>query len=811
MSSLREDVRFTLRNLRHSPGLTLVAVLSLAFGIGVNTAAFSIIHPVLLKPLPYKGADRLVLVAETNAQRGYDWFPVSPRNFQHFSELSEVFEYAAALDNWGGALTGSGPAATLSGVRASKDLFAMLGVEAALGRTFRPDDDDSVVILSDSLWRNHFGADPQIVDKTITVDQAAFTVIGVLPRDFQFASDSSEAWRPLPTAFGGNKLTFHSLEVVAKLRPGVSPEQADGRLQALMSRLEAEYPKTNAGWSARVQGLQSFFSNQDNMGRKLLAISIAVGFILLMACINVANLQLARAMGRGKEIAVRAALGAGRLRLIRQLLTESAVLSLAGGALGFLLAFWAMKGVRQILPRIPVFEAGAFDLDGTTAAFTLGIALLTAFLFGMLPAWRASRVELSQTLREGGRSATAGVRGRRFHNALVVSEVALALLVLVGAGLTLNSFLRLQHIDTGFKPDKLLTMRISLPGYKYPQDSQQVEFFARTLEGVRRVPGVVSAAAIDLLPMRSSSGWFFDFLIEGRSTPDGQWPNAASRTVTPGYFATMGIPLLRGREFGEQDDENAPGVVIVNQILAEQFFPHQDPLGQRIRVGSRDPEVQWLEIVGVASSVRQWSFGTKIFGKEAGSMAAVYRPHKQMAMRNMSLVVRSAGATQAIAGAVEQQVWTVDKDQPITGVRTMGEYVDRAHSGPQLNLIIAAIFGGLALLLAVSGIYGVMSYTVNRRSHELGVRMALGAERGDIFRLVLGQAMTLTAIGLGLGLAASLGLTRFMAGMLYEVSPTDITTLAAVSVFLAGVALLASYMPAVRATGFDPLRNLRAE
>jgi putative ABC transport system permease protein len=525
----------------------------------------------------------------------------------------------------------------------------------------------------------------------------------------------------------------------------------------------------------------------------------------------VANLQLARAAGRGKEMALRAALGARRGRLIRQLLTESAVLAAAGGALGFLLAYWSMKGVRQLLPRITVFETGAFDLDWTTVAFALSVSMLTAILFGLIPAWRASSVELSQALREGGRAAAGGVHCRRFHSVLVVSEVALALLVLVGAGLTLNSFLRLQNIATGFDLEKLLTMRVSLPDYKYPKDPQQIQFFTRALEGVRRVPGVVSAAAVDLLPMRSSPGWFFDFLIESRQAPDGEWPNAASRTVTPGYFATMGIPLVRGREFSEHDDDNAAGVVIINETLAEQFFPNEDPLGKRIRLGSRDPEIKWLEIVGVVAHVRQWSFGTQIFGKEAGNMAAVYRPHKQMAMHSMALVIRTAGEPASIAGAVQQQIWAIDKDQPVTGVRTMDEYVDRSHSGPQLNLFISLIFGGLALLLAASGIYGVMSYTVNRRSHELGVRMALGAERGDIFRLVLGQAMTLTGLGLGLGLVAALGLTRFMAGMLYEVSPTDFTTLLLVSVFLAGVALLASYVPAVRATGFDPLRNLRAE
>jgi putative ABC transport system permease protein len=811
MQTLRNDVRFALRHLRASPGLTFVAILSLAFGIGVNTAAFSVIHPILLKPLPYDDPERLVLVAETNTARGFDWFPVSPRSFQRFTQLSEVFEGVAALDGWSGALTGSGQAVTLSGVRVSLGFFDMLGVEAALGRTFIAEDDDSVVILSDVLWRNHFGADPKIVGETITIDQSALTVIGVLPRKFQFGSDSSEAWRPLQQAFHGERLTFHSLQVVAKLRPGVGAEQADSRLQALMQRLGEEYPNTNAGWGARVRGLQHFFVNEASVQRALLTISIAVGFILLMACINVANLQLARAASREKEIALRAALGAHRRRIIRQLLTESAVLAVAGGALGFVLAYWSMTGIRQILPRITVFDADALELDWTTGAFTLGVSMLTAILFGMVPALRASSVELNQSLREGGRSAVAGIQGRRFHNMLVVSEVALATLVLVGAGLTLNSFIRLQDIDTGFNLERLLTMRVSLLDYKYPEDPQQVRFFSQALERVRRVPGVVSAAAIDLLPMRSTAGWFFDFLIEGRPASDGRWPNAASRTVTPGYFATMGIPLLRGREFWEQDDANAPGVVIINETLAEQFFPHEDPLGKRIHLSSRDPEIKWLQIVGVVAPVRQWSFGTQISGKQAGSMATVYRPHKQMAMRSLSLVIRTAGDPASIAGSVQQQISAIDRDQPITGVRTMDEYIVRAHSGPQLNLIIAMIFGGLALLLAGSGIFGVMSYTVNRRSHEMGVRMALGAERGDIFRLVLGQAMTLTGIGLALGLVASLGLTRFMAGMLYEVSPTDVPTLAAVSVFLACIALLASYMPAVRATGFDPLRNLRAE
>lgn len=810
MQTLRKDVSFAFRSLRKSPGLTLVAILSLAFGIGVNTAAFSIIHPVLIQSLPYPDPERLVLIAETNTQRGYDWFPVAPRNFQYFTEQKELFEHVIALEGWSGALTGSGEATTVNGIRVSTDFFKMLNVQAALGRTFLIGEDEYSVILSDALWRGRFGADPEIVSRTITIDRESYTVIGVLPREFQFGS-GYELWRPLQGTFATERLTFHSLQVVGRLREGISPTLATGRLDALMQRLAEEFPKTNAGWGAQVQGLQQFFATQNNVRTALLAISIAVGFILLMACINIANLQLARAAAREKEIAIRAALGAGRMRLIRQLLTESIVLALAGGALGFLLAYWSMNALRQVLPNMTVFEVDAFDLDGTVALFTLAASLLTAILFGLVPALRASSIELSQSLREGGRSAAAGLQGRRFHNALVVSEIALAMLVLVGAGLTLNSFVRLQAIDKGFNSEKLLTMRVNLLDYKYPEENRWPQYFSTALERIRRIPGVVSAAAIDLLPMRNTPGWFFDFKIQGKPAPDGAWPNAASRTITPGYFATMGIPLLRGREFGEQDGENAPGVIIINDVLASQFFRNEDPIGQRIHLSSRDPETKWLEIVGVVSRVRQWSFGTQIFGKQPEALPAVYRPHTQQRIDRMSFVVRTTADPTILAGTVQDQIWTVDPDQPITGVRTMDDYILRAHSGPQLNLILASIFAFLALLLAVSGIYGVMSYTVHRRSHEMGVRMALGAERGDIFRLVLGQAMALACIGLALGLAAAIGMTRFLAGMLYEVSPTDIPTLVTVSVFLALVALLASYTPAQRATGFDPLRNLRAE
>ena len=810
MPTFRKDVSFALRSLRKSPGLTIAAILSLAFGIGVNTAAFSIIHPVLLSPLPYVAADRLVLVAETNAQRGYDWFPVAPRNFQYFAEQSEIFEYVAALDNWSGAMTGSGHATTISGLGVSPNFFQMLGVEAALGRTFLPDDDEFVILLSDAMWRDRFGSDPGIAGKTVTIDQTAYSVIGVLPRRFQFGNDSYEVWRLMGRTFDREKLTFHNLQVVARLREGVSMAQADERLGRLMSSLAEEFPKTNAGWSARVQGLRQFFANQENVAAAMLAISIAVGFILLMACINVANLQLARAAAREKEIAIRGALGADRRRLVRQLLTESLVLSLAGGALGFLLAYWSMGSLRQVLPNFAVFEADALELDWTTAAFTLAASMITAILFGLAPALRSSNIDLSQSLREGGRSGS-GVQNRRFHDLLVVMEVALALLVLVGAGLTLNSFIRLSNIETGFNSEKLLTMRVNLLGFRYPDDQQWPGFFNQSLERINRVPGVVSAAAIDLLPMRSSPGWFFDFIIEGQPEPDGKWPNAASRTVTPGYFKTMSIPLVRGREFTEQDGPEAPGVVIINHIMAEQFFPKDDPLGKRIHLSSRDRQIKWLEIVGVVEQVRQWTFGTRIFGKEAGAMPTIYRPHKQMPMDKMSLVIRTAGEPASIASSVENEIWAIDKDQPITGVRTMADYIRRANAGPELNLIVSGIFGLLALLLAVSGIYGVMSYTVNRRSHELGVRIALGAERGDIFRLVIGQAMKLALIGLAIGLAAALMLTRFLAGMLYEVSPTDVPTLVGVCVFLSLVALLASYIPAVRAMGFDPLRNLRAE
>ncbi|MEX2302601.1 MAG: ABC transporter permease, partial [Bryobacterales bacterium] len=624
MQMLRNDVSFALRSLRKSPGLTLVAVISLAFGIGVNTAAFSIIYPVLLQPLPYPDPDRLVLIAETNAQRGYDWFPVAPLNFQYLMEQPEVFEHVAALEGWSGALTGSGTAATVNGIRASTNIFEMLGVEAAVGRTFLPDEDESSVILSDGLWRSRFGAAREIAGSTITIDQASYTIIGVLPRAFQFGSAVSELWRPLQKEFAPERLTFHSLQVVAKLRQGIGREQADGRLQVLMQQLAEEYPKTNAGWGARVQGLREFFANQNNLRPALLAISMAVGFILLMACINVANLQLARAAAREKEIAIRAALGARRSRLIRQLLTESMLLALGGGILGFVLAYWSMQGLRQVLPSMTVFEADALDLDASVVAFALAASMVTAIVFGLFPALRTSSIEPSQSLREGGRSASAGVQGRRFHNALVVSEIALAMLLLVGAGLTLNSFLRLQNIDKGFHSENLLTLRVNLLDYKYPDEAQWPRFFDAALERIRGVPGVVSAAAIDLLPMRNTTGWFFDFAIEGKPAPDGAWPNAASRIATPSYFATMGIPLQRGREFTEQDDDNTPGVVVINDTLAAQFFPNQDPIGRRIRLSSRDPEIKWLEIVGVVSNVRQWSFGTQIFGKEAAAMAAVY-------------------------------------------------------------------------------------------------------------------------------------------------------------------------------------------
>lgn len=820
METLFQDIRYGLRLLIKRPGFTAVAVIALGLGIGANSAIFSVVNGVVLRALPYKDPDKLTIVWSKRpllqAKVGAAEFPVSAGDFIDWRDQNQVFEQIAAFHTQPFNITGAGEPEFLGGVRASASLFSLLGVEPKLGRTFTPEEDqpgaERVVVISHGLWERRFGADPHIIGQKLSLNDEPYTVVGVLPRGFQFPRKGEMpagfqfprqadfytplAWSPAQATNRGRNF----LAVVARLKPGVTVEQAGAEMDAIAERLKQQYPQTNANKEVFLVPL-----HQQVVGKvrtALLVLLGAVGFVLLIACANVANLLLARAASRQKEIAIRTALGASRMRVIRQLLTESLLLSLVGGTLGLLLALWGIELLLTISP-INLPRVDTVSIDGRVFAFTLVISLLTGIGFGLAPAIQVSKPDLNDALKEGGRSSPVGFRHNRFRSLLVVSEVALSLVLLIGAGLMIRSFVTLLNVDPGLNAQNVLTLDIGLPRTKYT-GPQQIAFFQQVISRMQALPGVQSAGAVYPLPL-SGAEEGMGFAIEGRPvTNPGESFNAGPRWVSADYFKVMSIPLLRGRELTERDGPDSTRVLVISEAMARAYWPDEDPIGKRVAFDQTNGAPNWREIVGVVRDVKHSSL-------DATSKPEMYIPFAQFPIFFQTVVLRTTGDPLSLVAAARSEVLAVNKDQPISNIHTMEELLSNSIAQRRFNMLLLSVFAAVALLLSAVGIYGVMSYSVAQRTHELGLRMALGAQSSHVVALVVRQGMTLALIGVGVGLAASFALTRIMASLLYGVSTTDTLTFSLIALLLASVALLACYLPARRATKVDPMVALRYE
>jgi putative ABC transport system permease protein len=822
MNALLQDLRYGARMLMKNPGFTLIAVLTLGLGIGANTAIFSVVNGVLLRPLPYYEPERIVTLSNEGR------FPVSPANFLDFRANSQSFAQMAAAEAWEGALTGNDRPEQLGGLRMGEGLFAMLGTRALLGRTLQTEDyqpgKGHVLVLSHKLWQRAFGADPNIIGRNIKLSGESYAVVGVMPSQFQFPpfwATKAEMWAPLDLRPRAANRRGSSLRVFARLKPGVTLQQAQAEMDTMNKRLALAYPEVNTGLNIRVEPLNE--KVVGNIRRALLVLSGAVGFVLLIACANVACLMLARSAARQREAAVRVALGASRWRVVKQLLTESLLLSLGGAALGMLLAMWGVDWLTTLLAgnsssfsvRLP--RLNEIKVDAAALGFTLAVSLATSLLFGLAPAIAASKPDLNQTLKESGRG-TAGGR-RRLRESLVVAELAMALVMLIGAGLLMNSFLKLRAIDPGFDPRNTLTMMVSLAGASQYVGPSREAFYRQLTDRLAAMPGVESVSAINHLPLAGDL-WGTPITIEGRPLPPpGQEVFGAFRVSRPGYFKTMGIPLRAGRDFDERDTPETPGVVIINGTLARRHWPNENPIGKRVtldnpRDNNRTP--QWFTVVGVAKDVKQmswtdapWNEIYLPFQRNQGSRG--FLEGTAGAYTSMTMIIRTTVEARSLARVAEETVRSLDRNLPVSNVATMEQVIADTLWQPRFNLQLIGIFAALAMTLAAIGLYGVMSYSVAQRTREVGLRMALGARRRDVLKLVVGQGMKLAVAGVALGLLASAGLTRLMEKLLFEVSATDFSTFALIAVLLIIVALLACWIPARRATKVDPMVALRCE
>jgi putative ABC transport system permease protein len=804
MNNLLQDLRYAVRTMFKQPGFTAVAIIALALGIGANTAIFTVVNGVLLRPLPYDHPDQLVWLWDTPPQLGTA--PTSLPDFLDWRDQNQSFEHLAAYVSGNMfADAGDGVRDTTVGL-VTPETFALFRVSPILGRTFTDEETQPgryrVAVLSQAMWKSRFGSDPNVLGQTIQLSGAAYTIIGVLPAGFSFPNDA-QLWRPLPIDPKTLNRGPHYLRVVGRLKPQVSLAQAQAEMSAIAERLAQQYPEKIAGHGIKLDLLSDVVIG--DIRPALFVLLGAVGFVLLIACANVANLLLARSGARQREIAVRTALGASRGRIVRQLLTESIVLSFIGGAFGLLAAVWGVDSLVSMSPdTIP--RAREIAIDPRVASFTLLISIATGVLFGLAPALQVSKPDLTDALKESGRS-TAGVRRNRLRNLLVIAEVALSLVLLVGAGLMIRSFERLSYIDPGFKPARVLTMGVSLLPNKYPEDERVGLLVSQLVERSTAAPGVLSAGAISDLPL-SGSNTSDSFTIEGRpAVAKVDEPSTEYRVVTPHYFESMSIPLLAGRDFSDADTRQSPNVAIINEAFARRHFAGEEPLGHRLKLQGqqRDP----LLIVGVVGNVRD-------FGLDEQPTPGLYVPYLQDPLsetykRSMTIVARTKSDPGAAAEPLRAELTAFDKSLPVYSIKPMTEYLRDSLSRRRFNMVLLSIFGGVALLLAAVGIYGVISYGVTQRIHEIGIRMAVGAQSRDILKLVVGQALVLTLAGVAVGLAAALALTRLMTSLLFEVSATDPLTFSAISVLLTVVALAACFVPARRATKVDPIIALRYE
>ncbi len=799
------DVRTGVRALVHSPVFTVVTVLSLALGIGANTAIFCVVNGLLLRPLPYPESEQIVDVWHTPPQQsfpGLDRFSVSPANYLDWKAQSTAFEQMAVYTDTRFSLSTSNDPLSLIGAVVSSEFFSVLRSNAMQGRTFTPDDErpghDQVVVIGHRLWQRAFGANPNIIGQTLTLNSRSFTVAGIMPDGFEFPREA-ELWVPL--AWDDNERQVrsdHNYLVIARLKQNVSLEQAQAEMSTISSRLEQQYPEANKGWGAVVISLRADLVGDVRLA--LLVLFCAVGFVLLIACANVANLMLARGANRQKEIAVRIALGAGRARLVRQLLTESVLLAVSGGLLGLLLAVAGSKLLVQ-LGSLP--NSGDIGIDSWALGFTLLVSFSAGIIIGIVPALRFTRSSISETLKQGSGRTGGSPLKQHTRKALVISEVALSLVLLIGAGLMIRSFWKLQNVDPGFDTSNALTMSVVLTWIRYPEPHQRLAFMDRTIEQIRAVPGVVSVGATTKIPL-TGGGSTQPFSVEGRPIAAiAEQPMAQTRYITSDYFRAIGIPLRQGRFFSDHDGDKSVPVVIISEAMARRFWPGENPVGKRL-TPSFHLEQGAREIVGVVGDV-------KSTGLDADASAMMYLPYKQAPLPFMSFVVRTASNPESLIQPVSKAIYSIDKEQALTNVQTMDQVLRKSLSDRRFNMTLLLTFAGVALMLAAVGVYGVMNYTVTLRRRELGIRMALGAEKMDVLRLVLGQGLTLTLIGVGAGLISAYALTRLMASLLYGVTATDYLTFGSVAAVLIAVGLAASYVPARRATKVNPTIALRAE
>ncbi|HVG32516.1 MAG TPA: ABC transporter permease [Pyrinomonadaceae bacterium] len=802
MQTIWQDVKYGIRMLVKHPGFTVVAVLTLALGIGANSAIFSVVNAVLLRPLQFKEPEQLVKLWETLPQQGLTG-TVSAPNFLDWREQNQVFAELSAYEPANFSLQGKDQPERMLGVTATAGFFDVISTPPQLGRTFLAGEDQAgrnfVAVISDRLWQRNFGADPQIIGKSITLGGETFTLVGVMPQGFEFPSATTDIWTPL--VFSKEQLAErgnHSLRVIGRLKADATLQQAQEQMSTIARRLAEQYPDNQAGRDIKLIRLQE--ETVQSVRPALLILLGAVGFVLLIACTNVANLLLARAATRRREIAIRTALGAGRARLVRQFLTESLLLSLMGGALGLVVGKWGVDALVALasgfLPR-----ASEIGLDARVLGFTLLLSMLTAIVFGLAPALQISKTDVQEALKEGGSSGSSP-RGNWLRSLLAVAEVAAALMLLVGAGLLIRSFMRLQQVDTGLRPENVLTMKITLPEAKYKTKESAVAFHDQVLERVNTLPGVETAGLINILPIQQF-GWNGHARVEG--IPQSDPPVLVEfRSASTDYFRTLGIPLIAGNLFNTRNKETGAPVVVVNQTFVRQLLAGQEPIGRRINMSSS--EANWMTITGVVADVRQ-------SGLSRPTRPEIFIPYTQQnsETQSMSLVVRSTAEPTALTNSIRREVLAVDPNQPIYDVQTMETVIGKSVSNQRLNMLLMGIFAALAMTLALVGIYSVMSYMVTQHTREIGIRIALGAQTLDILKLVLGQGLLLTFIGVGLGLLGAFGLTRLMASLLYEVKSTDPVTFLAVSLLLVAVALLACYLPARRASKVDPMVALRYE
>jgi putative ABC transport system permease protein len=809
MRDLLQDIRYGFRMLRKSPGLTCAAVVSLALGIGANTAIFGVVNSILLKSLPYKDPDRLVLLWGNIPAEGKNRSQVSATDVDDWQHQNSVFEDVTTYANWSATFTGSGEPERITGVQVGDGFFRIMRGTPLLGRTFLPEEQqegkDNVIVLGYGLWKGRFGGDPGVVGKTVTLGTKAYTVVGVMPEDFLTLPSNLVApgqfYRPVAEPHDEDERASRHLRAIARLKPGVTVEQAQAEMNVIASRLERAHPADNTGYGVRLVTLP-----EDTVGGlrpTLWTLFGAVAFVLLIACANVGNLLLARSTARRKEFAVRSALGAGRARIVRQLLTESVLLALAGGAVGLLLALWGTGIIGSLGAQVTPLLAGV-AVDYRVLAFTLLISILAGVFFGLAPALQVSKPDLNESLKEGGRAGGAGERGERLRSALIVSEMALALVLLACAGLLIKSVVRLRAVDPGFKPERLLTADISLPESRYPDNASQAAFFERLAARLETQPGVEAAGFTSVLPFGDN----FDgraLAVEDQPRPRGQEISVDLYIETPDYLRAMQIPLVEGRAIDEHDTADTTPVALVNETMARGLWPGESAIGRRVKFpGSEKHPQPWRTVVGVVRDVKQ-------YGLDRDDKMQLYLPEQQYPTSGMTVVMRTssdpAGMTNALRGAVRE----ADKDLAVFDVATMDELLASSMALRRFSMMLLGVFACVAVLLAGVGIYGVISYSVTQRTREIGIRIALGAQRTDVLLLVVRRGLLLACAGIALGTGGGLVVTRVMSGLLFGVGAKDPFTFAAVAALLACVALVACLVPARRATKVDPMVALRYE